>query len=332
MCNRVVRSGGRIAWGDSVEDGVVNRFLDHLVVRGSLRRGSLTTRSIWRNSSDSLLIVVSLLSWCGRLICSTISIGCGSGGGSSRNSGDGAVDVAGLVDASTFLCDVERPVGIEATVEAHGPQLEHGFGPVDGPTGACDVHPVSHEESAGSFDDAGGDGPASCQRDRVVKVGGLVGQVVGAGVGLAPVGLAQRERGPAAPNAGGELTGVAVENGQGRFCSHASAARSPSAKKYRTAPHGVLHDADQVDDDGDAHRALLGLGLYAVDMVGSASTTVTQRRSWSGSRRSASSRTQVITSAASSTIAVSHLPVAFGARGGASGWRRERRRGRGERV
>jgi hypothetical protein len=57
--------------------------------------------------------------------------------------------VAGLVDASVFLAQVELPVGGEVAVGPQGAQFEDGFGAVQAPPGAGDVEPVADQVPAG---------------------------------------------------------------------------------------------------------------------------------------------------------------------------------------
>ena len=48
----------------------------------------------------------------------TYSLGCGSSGGTSGGSGNGAVEVAGFVDAVSFSVEVPGPVCLEVAVAA----------------------------------------------------------------------------------------------------------------------------------------------------------------------------------------------------------------------
>ena len=59
-----------------------------------------------------------------------------------------------------FLVEVVVPVVVEVAVDADCSELEDGFGSVESPAGAGDVHAVFDEVAAGALDDAGGDGPA----------------------------------------------------------------------------------------------------------------------------------------------------------------------------
>lgn len=81
------------------------------------------------------------------------------------------------------LVAVEGPVVIEVAAGGEGAEFEDGFGTVQSPSGAGDVHAVFHKMPACSFDDPGGDGPA-------LSEGGGVAQVVllGSQIGRASVG------------------------------------------------------------------------------------------------------------------------------------------------
>ena len=68
--------------------------------------------------------------------------------------------VVGVVVAVVFLGEVVGPVGVEVVVAGQGAEFEDGFGALQAPAGAGDVHAVFDEVAAGAFDDAGGDGPA----------------------------------------------------------------------------------------------------------------------------------------------------------------------------
>jgi hypothetical protein len=86
------------------------------------------------------------------------------------------------VDALVFLGEVPGPVGVEVAVADQGAEFEDGFGAVEVPAGAGDVHAVGDEVAAGAFDDSGRDGPALLQGVGVVEVVLLVDQVGGADV------------------------------------------------------------------------------------------------------------------------------------------------------
>src|SRR5664280_2037023 len=57
----------------------------------------------------------------------SISVGCGSSGGTSRCLWDDVLGVAGLVDAVTFLGEVVAPVVVEVAVAGDGAQFEDGL-------------------------------------------------------------------------------------------------------------------------------------------------------------------------------------------------------------
>src|SRR6266571_6884082 len=97
----------------------------------------------------------------------------------SGGSGDGVVEVAVVVVALSFALEVVGPVGVEVAAGDEGPDLEDGFGAVDGPPGAGDVHAVFDQVAAGAFDDAGGDRPAGGEGFGVVQPGGFGFEVSG---------------------------------------------------------------------------------------------------------------------------------------------------------
>src|SRR5256885_14445858 len=109
------------------------------------------------------------------------------------------------------------PVGVEVAVAGQGAEFEDGFGAVEAPAGAGDVHAVGDEVAAGAFDDAGGDGPAGGERGRVVEVWGLVGEVGGADLGVGSLGDGDAAALGAGADVGGDAGGVAVEDVMGSF-------------------------------------------------------------------------------------------------------------------
>ena len=80
-----------------------------------------------------------------------------------------------MVDALLFLGQVPGPVPVEVAVADEGAEFEDGFGAVETPAGAGDVHAVLDEMAAGALDHPGGDRPPSGQGGGVVQVG-LLGQ------------------------------------------------------------------------------------------------------------------------------------------------------------
>lgn len=59
--------------------------------------------------------------------------------------------------SSAFLGEVERPVVVEVVVAADGSEFEDGFGALESPAGAGNVHAVLDAVAARALDDAGGD-------------------------------------------------------------------------------------------------------------------------------------------------------------------------------
>jgi len=107
---------------------------------------------------------------------------------------------------------MECPVLAEVAVADEGTELEDGLGSVQPPPGACDVHPVLDQVPARSFDDPGGDRPASGERGGVVQERRLGVQVSGALVGAGPFGRGVAEQAGAAADPGGDLLGLAVKD------------------------------------------------------------------------------------------------------------------------
>src|SRR5580704_15035500 len=90
-----------------------------------------------------------------------------------------------------FLGEVVAPVLVEVAVADEGAQGEDGFGAVQSPAGSGDVEPVADQVAAGSFDDAGGDGPARGQCLVVAQAVVVAGEVADARAGAGPVGGGQ---------------------------------------------------------------------------------------------------------------------------------------------
>lgn len=131
--------------------------------------------------------------------------------------------------ALLFLGEVVVPVGVEVAVAADGAKFEDGLGSGQSPAGAGDVEAVLYQVPAGAFDDAGSDRPAAGQRGRVVQVGGLVGQVPGAGVGAGTPGGLQFGVGGLAAMAPATLGALPARIALALSWTHASTAGSPSA-------------------------------------------------------------------------------------------------------
>ena len=121
--------------------------------------------------------------------------------------------------------------------------------------------------SAGALDDPGGDRLAGGQGGGVVQVSGLVDQVSGALVGLGTFRSGEFGGTRAAPDAGGDLDGAAVQDGQYPLAyPRLGVGIAFGEEAPRRAPH-VFQDVDQVDDDGDVDPSGAGFGLDAVDLV-----------------------------------------------------------------
>ena len=107
------------------------------------------------------------------------------------------------------------PVVVEVAVADRGAQGEDGFGSLESPAGSGDVEAVADEVAAGSFDDAGRDGPARGEGLIVAQVLVLAGQVADARIGAGPLGGGQ----PGGAGFGGDLGGgPGAVSGQDREC------------------------------------------------------------------------------------------------------------------
>src|SRR5258706_15896683 len=104
------------------------------------------------------------------------------------------------------------PVGVEVAVTGQGAEFEDGFGAVEAPAGAGDVHAVFDEVAAGAFDDAGGDGPTGGEGGGVVEVAFLVVEVVGGGVGAGSLVFGEPSPGGGTADRGGDQAGVAGQD------------------------------------------------------------------------------------------------------------------------
>jgi hypothetical protein len=84
------------------------------------------------------------------------------------------------MDALVLACEVLAPVLCEVSVADDRSELEDGFGAVQAPAGASDVHAVLDEMATGALDHAGSNRPAAFERGGVVQERLLAGQVGGA--------------------------------------------------------------------------------------------------------------------------------------------------------
>lgn len=111
--------------------------------------------------------------------------------------------------------EVIAPVGREVSTGSHSAEFQDGFGSGQAPPGAGDVQPVADQVAAGALDDAGGDRPAILQRLVVAQVFDMAGQVTDAGIDPAALLLGESGRGGLSVDGGGDLLGVAGQQGQG---------------------------------------------------------------------------------------------------------------------
>src|ERR1700730_12176264 len=84
------------------------------------------------------------------------------------------------MDALVLACEVVAPVRLEVAVADDCTHLEDGFGAIESPPGAGDVHAVLDQVPACSLDDPGGDRPATLEGGGIVPVRPLASQVAGA--------------------------------------------------------------------------------------------------------------------------------------------------------
>src|SRR5664279_2730749 len=130
------------------------------------------------------------------------------------------------------------------------------FGSGDAPACSGDVHAVCDEVAAGAFNDPGRDRPAGGEGGGVVQVSGLVDQVFGAFIGPG-----------AAPDAGGDLDGMALQDGQYPLAYPRFGGGIAFGEEAPRRAPDVFNDVDQVDDDGNDDPSGARFGLDAVDLV-----------------------------------------------------------------
>src|SRR5436190_9193251 len=248
-------------------------------------------------------------------------MGCSASQGWSSGGND-AVGVACCVHSLLLLGQVVGPVVVEVAVAAERAELEDRLGAGQAPASARAVHAVFDQVPAGALDRAGGDRPATGERGRVVQVGLLVEQVGGGGVGGLALGGVQVVAGGLAADRRGDDADASVQDRPGVIVHQVWAAGSPSAKKHQAARHRYSSTCTKSTTIATSTpRAWASVPTRASWWL-LPSTSATQVRCWSGSRRVASSNTWPITRAASAvTLATSHLPRARGrVRPGGWGW------------
>src|SRR6266542_1138155 len=172
------------------------------------------------------------------------------------------------MDPLPFLGEVERPVRWEVAVTVQRGALDH----------------------------AGGDRPASGERGRIVQVGLLVEQVGGGGLALGGVqvvagGFAADRGGHHAGAAGQDRPGVVVDPGLG--------VESPSAKQHQAARQRYSSTCTKSTTMVTCTPRAWASAWTRASWWLLPSTSATQVRCWPGSRRSASSKTWLMTWAAS---------------------------------
>src|SRR6266566_5367561 len=226
------------------------------------------------------------------------------------------------MDPLPFSCEVERPVGVEVAVAAQRAELEDCLRAGQAPTGAGAVHAVFDQVPAGALDHAGGDGPASGERGRIVQVGLLVEQVGGGGVGGLALGGVQVVAGGFAADRGGHHAGAAGQDRPGVVVDPGLGVESPSAKQHQAARQRYSSTCTKSTTMVTCTPRAWASAWTRASWWLLPSTSATQVRCWPGSRRSASSKTWLMTWAASAvTLATSHLPRARGPLWpGGSGW------------
>src|SRR6266702_4179528 len=193
--------------------------------------------------------------------------GCGSSEGATCRLGDDVAGVTGFVYAVLFLGEVVAPVFVEVAVGGDGAEFEDGFGAVQAPAGAGDVHAVFDEVSAGAFDDAGGDRPAGGQGGGVVEVFLLVVEVVGGGVGVASLLVGQCAAGGGAADRGGDQAGVAGQDLQGLVGDPLLRLGVAFGVETPGRLPDVFKNVDEVDDAGDGDLPGSGVSFDLVDLV-----------------------------------------------------------------
>src|SRR6266851_1750206 len=192
--------------------------------------------------------------------------GCGSFEVSWLRCEDVGFAVFRVVDAFVFSAEVVAPVGVEVAAGGEGTELEDGLGSFQAPSRACYVHSVLYDVAACSFDDSGGDRPALGEGRRVAQVVLLVFQVAGAFVGAGALLRGVAAGGGAAPDPGGGLAGLAVQDLAGLACNPFLSGGLAFVEEGPGGLPEVLKYVDEVDDDRDGDAAARGLGGHGLDL------------------------------------------------------------------
>src|SRR6266851_2529242 len=192
--------------------------------------------------------------------------GCGSFEVSWLRCEDVGFAVFRVVDAFVFSAEVVAPVGVEVAAGGEGTELEDGLGSFQAPSRACYVHSVLYDVAACSFDDSGGDRPALGEGRGVAQVVLLVFQVAGAFVGAGALLRGVAAGGGAAPDPGGGLAGLAVQDLAGLACNPFLSGGLAFVEEGPGGLPEVLKYVDEVDDDRDGDAAARGLGGHGHDL------------------------------------------------------------------
>src|SRR6266851_9013341 len=192
--------------------------------------------------------------------------GCGSFEVSWLRCEDVGFAVFRVVDAFVFSAEVVAPVGVEVAAGGEGTELEDGLGSFQAPSRACYVHSVLYDVAACSFDDSGGDRPALGEGRRIAQVVLLVFQVAGAFVGAGALLRGVAAGGGAAPDPGGGLAGLAVQDLAGLACNPFLSGGLAFVEEGPGRLPEVLKYVDEVDDDRDGDAAARGLGGHGLDL------------------------------------------------------------------
>lgn len=168
--------------------------------------------------------------------------------------------------AVVFFEQVVGPVFVEVAAGDEGAQAQGGFGSLQSPAGAGDVHAVLDQVAAGSLDHAGGDRPACLEGLVVGQVGLLAGEVLGRFVGSLAFGAGVAEADGAAADSGRDLARLPLED-LGELAGDPGFGIAVALVEER--PGGisdVLGDVDEVDHDGDGDAPAGGFGLDRLDL------------------------------------------------------------------
>ena len=115
------------------------------------------------------------------------------------------------MNEAMLLGDVKIPIGVEVITHSKRAQLQYRFGTFDTPSSARDVHSVSNNAAAGTFDHAGGDGQAIAEILVIAKMLLVLQEVARAGVGVLALAGRQAALRCAPPDARSDVTGMPLQ-------------------------------------------------------------------------------------------------------------------------